>query len=686
MYPQNQQYQQQYSPEVTNLFQQPMQYPVDQPPFVPQVTCSNPAVYPFSRTIAGCLVNEFNTKATLNPARRVAFNLAIQNGYQNETFVKAFDLAMDLFDLNMTTNRTPSPEAGIGDAVVRAALYVTVYIFMQSRFANELRSMCDHATVMEFQNTAQLYSQDENNIARMKASRGMAPTGMGMNNPQGYPTPYQQGYPQQQGYPMQNGVMGGSPAYSSPTQNYPNSGGSVFTTGPSFQSNQPDTNSLAASRYATGSAPTYNKTPVNSNTSKPPEQDFRVEVKRYPQQVMQPQQVSQPQQVTPVVEDEWDAVTKWVPSEEFPLPPVVDPRTEKLVSKTYQVHDPVTGTRQVTEVFIIKRSKEEMDRDTHTISTISQTVTAFVPPNFTTREQFVNAALTSKVVTNLDTKPFTTDETDNAVNTMENVVMHGDWKLVENLPYAILATKVGLKSQSVETNASFRTYSLVVKSFVSRKSQQHVLLKLSNATNFSDLALRMQSFLTSEHDSETHQFIQDFDRYLCTELTSYMNGKFACDLKSIGCFMEDYKDLGQFLTNAHSSNAAEALRKNEPKIVSALVRPVVDEGVRADISCGVDDVHLTSVENAYTITCLNVQSEELNLKLFKTDSGNSNLLRQSVNPALYRFVSELFKQAENEMESSFAHHLIVTNDEKIYEVHRALIGYEENFLISNFSL
>jgi hypothetical protein len=62
------------------------------------------------------------------------------------------------------------------------------------------------------------------------------------------------------------------------------------------------------------------------------------------------------------------------------------------------------------------------------------------------------------------------------------------------------------------------------------------------------------------------------------------------------------------------------------------------------------------------------------------------LLRQSANPALYRFVSELFKQAENEMESSFAHHLIVTNDEKIYEVHRALIGYEENFLISIFNL
>jgi hypothetical protein len=95
-----------------------------------------------------------------------------------------------------------------------------------------------------------------------------------------------------------------------------------------------------------------------------------------------------------------------------------------------------------------------------------------------------------------------------------------------------------------------------------------------------------------------------------------MNGKFACELKSIGCFMEDHKDLGPFLAGAHSSNAAEALRKNEPKIISALVRPVVDEDVRANISCDPYDVHLTSIENAYSVTCLNVQSEELNLKLF----------------------------------------------------------------------
>ncbi len=664
MYPQHQQnaYMQQFSPEITTLLFQKSQFNINNPPFVPQVPCISPIVQSYYPAIAALIANDLNNNCEKNNLRRLIFNLAVNNGYQNEIFVKIFQFAVDLFDLEIFRN-TPKPiDHIVSEVAIKACSYSTASMIFIQKYEKQLRTVCDHSVLMEVEKLCNNIAYEENEIQKMKMAMLNRSQGMNAQQPfqqygnQGFQTPQQHFQPQFH----QSNTTVFTAANNTLNQNHSIPGSAKFVSNDthiytSQASTQPD------------AKPYYERPSMVPNV--------KVEVRHFDNQ--QQSVVNQ----NPV--EEWDAVTKWVPSEEFPLPPVVNAKTQKFVSRTYFVLDSATGKqRSVTENFIVNRSQDEMDKDVHTIQTINQVVTSHIPDPYITRDDYVKAVLSSPPKTK-QTQTVACKESDQAIENLNNVVVKMETILTDTLEDAIFKTKVELLALPVEEcDKSFRSFAVIPKKFVSRKDQNFVIDKLSRTTSFAELASVMQNFLTSEFSSETHDFIRDVDRYICKELIRFLNIQFSSSIDSITSFIDDHSEIGNYLRNIHSEMASDKMKANESVFINSFLKRLDGEEIVSLFDDKVGDTFITYIDNGYSITVLNVDASELGLELSKTTLNDGNLLIQSANPYFYEFVKELVNKTDSDWKTS--HILIVTKDDVVFEVSRSIIGLKDNFVISYF--
>lgn len=645
--------------EITQLLFQPVQFRIDQPPIIPMVQLSNPNLQNFLPAISSILLNEISSKASTNPLRTLHFNLCFNNNFNNNYFTIAFGLAVDLLDFNLSQGVQSPVEQLLQDACQKAALFSCTALLPSPGYNRILSQVLQPNTVHDANNVLVALSNYENSIQRMKASRGMP-------QPMQQPNQFTQ-YPQNN-FPVQQQSFG----------TYPNTGvqqnfqtqGSVFTSGTLAA---PAGTISVGSRYAEYQ-PKFEQKPQFDTTQQmaKPYNDLQVSVRSVP---VQPVVENKPAQVNEI---EYDEVAVWVYSDENPYPPAINPNKEKLVSRTYQKYDGANGFKTVTETFVIPRSKEDMDRSQHTITSIAQAFTSHIPQGSATREEAIEKALKSKIPSNLAVVEKTDDLTE--------VVVGEDWIAKTFVEDAIQTTRILQCNQDPEDCQTYRSYNIVMPTFISRKPQTQILKHLSKSTNLSQLAERMRGFLTSEHSTETHTFIFDLDRFICKELVKFLNGKLCVNLKSMSCFIDDHGDLPMFISNSTSAGALEVFQKNEFAFISSILRPVtcaeLEEGL---INEDMPNVHFTATENYYSITCIAILAEELNIELHQPEYGNSSLIRQSSNPALFMFAKNLFEEAKGR-DQNFAHHLVVTSDQKYFEIHKAILGYEENYLISKFTI
>lgn len=680
MYPQ----QNQLPPELMQPMFQPMQFTMDRPPLVPQVPCGNPNLINYLPALASILLNEIGSRAGNNPMRVLHFNLTYTNNFSNSNFATTFALAVDLLDLAIAQNPQVNIEQLLAATAYKAATYASVALTQLPKYNAAFNQVLQPQLVHEMQNVLSQYANDDNSINRLKSSRGQFG-----GVPQLQPMQYGNA-----SYPMNNGFQ--QPAVQ-PWQQQPNQYGNpassgVFSSG-GGQYPMGTPNTTVGSRYANPHSNSYpQSTPVTQNTQIPsnntfydkqpvarPYNDLEVKVKPYDNQTFNVDGNGGKTITTDNPMDEYDSVTRWVYSDEQPYPPAINPKKEKLVSKTYDKYVDNGSFKTVTETLVIPRSKAEMERDLHTITSVTQAFTAHIPHGSSTREEAVEKALTGVIATNLSV-PEKGDE-------LTEVTVGDQWNAKTFLADAIQTTRIMQCSLDPEECQTFRSYNIIMPTFVSRQPHDAIVKHITTSTTLAEVAYKMKNFLDNpKHDDCTRRFIYDLDRFICKELVLFLNGKLSVNLKKIDCFVDDYKDIAMYITNQASSAALEAFQKNEFKFLSSILKMITAEELRESLVMEeFPNVHMNAFENAYSITCVNVLAEELNIQLHNPNYGNSSLILQSSNPVLFNFAKNLFAEAK-ERDSNFAHHLLVTADQKCYEIHEAILGFEENYLISEFTV
>jgi hypothetical protein len=177
-------------------------------------------------------------------------------------------------------------------------------------------------------------------------------------------------------------------------------------------------------------------------------------------------------------------------------------------------------------------------------------------------------------------------------------------------------------------------------------------------------------------------FLPVIDKLFTEEINSVLVNKMSANTK-IDSFFTDILDLVPFIENRYGETFAKALKSVETSFTSKYLSGyfgsvelrdmfhdnLADEGSEACIDY---------VPQNLTITTLSMHSKELDFSLV-SDVGTS--LSEKNNPVMYAIADGIFR-FEHYSKTDFAHHLVVTIDDVIFEVHKGLIGH--NFLVSKY--
>lgn len=648
---------------------QPVQYTLDRPPFVPQgIPVPQPLSYLLAN-VCSMVANEATMQMGKNCARMFTFNQLSFNGWQNSDFATVVASVFDLLLLNLSKGVYNVPEVGLQDAVGQA---VTIMSCRNLAMFQGLAQMVDQRVSQEAMQVLQNASQMQNEVAMMKARASG-----GYNQQQGYP---QSGFPQQ-GYPQNQFNQGVPPGFAgAPINTNPTGNGGYGRFGPQpVQNNtwQAPNNNFSAG----GSSSPFNRhgSSADQQASAPSTNGDRYEyLNKNAEQFKQPVQ-----QFQPVVPEPMLVQVKNVPQEQ------PQPRKElKWTNSHHQYHLPayntetekleyaelIDGNKTYVIAKVVPKGVNEVDREKHVITTAMMTHTSHIPQGFSTRE----AAFEKSVK----------DITINENPVLNAKAMVSSKALIRNFTEELMFdTRVAQKLAASENDCGVYQMNCVKATpFVATKDITEVANKLSEMTNFQNVALTMQSILNSDIDQEVKDFVFELDLMLTKQVNSVLQNKMSIDL-SIDSFVDDVCDLSEYLLNSKGSSFSKAFDSLQESFIDTYLKPIADEDLimqmresLMDPEEGVD-VELSSVFYWHSLTITSVQMHSSELKI-GIGSKSSSIITNSSFPVLRNFCRKLFEAASKE-DHGFAHHILVTSDNRKYELHQSAF-MPDTYLISYF--
>lgn len=663
---------------------QPMMFTQDAPPVLPNLTDLNPKIAYILPNVCSEILNEVTNKSGANNLRIFHFNQIYTNNFNNQDFFQLVQSTMDMIELALVNQTAHSPEHAMQIVIPNSVLFSCVLNLQNPQYRQSLASVSDQRVIYEaekyypqiasVQNAILNYKQSAYNT--MQSPAFINHSGGRLQNQQWNQQPTQQQYGNP---PMGNSYNARFPSAAAPVNNQQYQTQKTYTQKP-FQPVQQN-------QY-------QQQQPMNPDSKYSyleKARDVQVSVvPKYQQPVQQVQ--STPVEIIEVKDnDGYDEKTKWIPSEEFPYPVAVN-KKQKLRSKTsIRTKTLIDGTVKnilINELIVQPRSKEDMDREQHTLVTSAEmAITSFIPTAFTTREEAVNNALTNVASQANKESPKLSDK----VKTNEK------WQAHMFLDRHIFENKVAHVARTTDDECSaYRSYHVLTKPFVSKRDNGDVLQHLSKSTSIYELIKRMQDAVVGNTDKHVVQFIYEVDRYLTDEFSKYLSGKFCIYIKKLDSFMDDCGSIYDFILQNSTEAHLQAFKENEHNFIKSFVNSIQSEDVEqiskegSNIYAADEETvlaNVTFIENAYSITSIDIHSTEINIELYKETEdegkGRSSLIKQSNNPLLFKFAKDLITETI-EVGFNFAHHLVITSDGVIYEIHKGLIGFQENYLISEF--
>lgn len=679
------------------------------PPYVPRNVNLPSDVLVFLPEVSAAVATAATIKANESPPRMFLFNQLNFNNFVNSDFETVVVSVIELMCLRKFEGTVPD---------IRLALNEAVDTVLQAKCINNMYMYQDLMNItMQFLgnnfrlNDFQLFMNDFANMARR--IEGMK---------------QRMFQPQQQNYPMNQMPQGGFNQYNQGNQ-YSNQQGNQFNrfqpqpqqmpqqqnfnrpvnsgSGSLFSSSQPvqrDDSHQAhqhvdiAGKYGHLARNQQQQTPQTFSPAptmqQPTQTQFQQPAQSTTQQFQQAPTVSTEQQTSPVVptekpeelsEMDYRNDTTWAPSERQRHPLVIAKRKAKP-RLSYTI-DPVT--RKVQRVIVVVRKEipeMEMDRDKHTL--IDTALENNVPVGFKNREEAIDNTLK------------TLEDKKEPLNGDDTIKEDGVWHARSYIDEAIFDTKLKQKQHdNGEVCTGYRSYSIVGVPFLGDKSRKGLVDKLSKMTKIAEVASTMRMILkSSQEEANLKEFVVSLDAILTKKLVASLRGKMSLGV-SIDNFTEDAVGLFEWLEENYGTSYSNAygryqetfiksfIKSPEPAMEEDLIRAFIPEGdIPEDlVPKPINTVGITLLENLVSVTSIRASSSELNLLLYNNPQfpGIGSLIEKHQLPALFDFTDRLFNE-DRSLNNDIAHHLLVTLDDKIYELHKGIVSVSDNYLISEY--
>lgn len=642
----------------SNTMSQPMQF--NQPPFVPNNLQLPQDFANLLPTVAMMVANEVSSNCNKNAGRMFLFNQLSNNNYANQDFVEAIQTAMDMLLLGLFKGQYNNPNQGLPDAVNKALI------------------MCNAANFQKFP-TLQQYVHPEllSDVSRIVNSlQGVKSDIMNAKNQTNQVQQYQ---PMQQ-QPINNGNSGyynqnmgnrfAQPNQGSfqSTRMQPglsiNSNPTVFTNNP-VQQAQPFKNAgptnLLASRYD------YLKTNVTDVAPVAP-------------------LVSQSNYFQSPAPQADDKVLVWKPSPAQWHPATCNTKLQKITLKEIKWAD---DNNYVVSI-AINLTEEEMQEANHKIGFTETAMMSTTPDKYGSRQQAIVDNIDSFVERSREIredKPVADEEQMPAFsisNTARRTVC------ANFLAPAIFSGRVMMKKDLEQTEDDLVAYgvnAIVAMPMLTDDTQEKLLSQLKDCKTFLRIQAVLKNALTGKAvSSMSKELAARIDKIFTKEINSILNNRLSLDV-NIGSFVEDSVDLITHLKNTYGDLFSTAyLSCQETFVETYLNQILVSDDMHArmcvDLELTIEESDLGSkyavddmlpvafITQYFAFTYLQVQSADLSINKFGQVATEVLL---SKNPELYKLALEMFDEEETKV-IPFAHRLLITSDNVIYEFHKGLIN------------
>lgn len=660
MYPPSQQ---QNVPRYDTLMYQVISFAPNQPPWVPSIACP-PNIQALLPGIAAACANSVNAGMSLSPLGVFHFNQVAANNYQNNDFATLVSTAVDMLQYGLMKGMYRFPEEGAADAVEKARKMLSAYNVYTFQ---HLRSVIDPRLLNDVDQIVQQASQVQNEIRNMK---------QGGMQPQMQPQMQQQwGGVQQAPYSAQM-----------PMQNAPSPYGNGFNGGRPQMPPRPGVNNTP---FATGNMQTAFVQQQMPDAGIPDETDRYSYLRKNNQSVQQTDPYLNqggPGRIVKVTTFDPEVVER---QRTHPLASVaIDPIAGDINPPGLQPYPYANNSKAMS--FVLKqdgsnieaRIKEgdEMDRAQHTLTFVEDAYTKRIPEGFQSRENAFSDSVYNMVK---EQKVYADAELENTLGT--GLYADSVWLEDMFLDCAVFNVRrhqaIALKGQ---TNCkSYQRYVVMGNPIICTQKLAEVLSTIvSKATRLSDMANMLKEIVKHPDTSaEEYQTLLQIDDYLTKEINSVLKNKLNVDV-NIDSFIDDVGGLAPFIHNQNGQIYSEALIMHQKDFIQACFSFMDENDTKAviDANFPTEGEQLNDIlvfNSNYSITVVNVLSKELNVIFTE---GEVNAIKQSALPTMYRMIKEGIESAEKE-NVHFLHHILVTADNKRYEMHRGWIG-NEFFLLS----
>lgn len=638
---------------------QPVQYRNDAPPYIPNNIVCPPNMQYMLPVICAMIANEASQRCGVHPGRTFLFNQLSSNNWVNNDFCTVVSTVVDLLMLNMGKNLYRNIEEGVSSAVTDA---MSIYASLNFQTYPALQSVTPPEIVNEAHKNNQAFYSLSNEIANFKA-----------RNQSGFQPPLQQ-HPQM----MVNPAFGGG--YPS-QQNYPQP--QQFTN--PYQGNAP----------LSGNSGLFNKssTPQGMPIMQQPKSSsgkydyLKPSVPQGQKSIYVTENVThikaEPGTSTAYFQPEKELV--WSPSIYQFYPLTINPFKEKLLLR--EVANPVSCKMAVIS-YIEPLKGPELDREKHKITTMSQIYTAHIPDNYGTRAESLKDSVSKLFAIEPDEINNLKKANEEERDEFEHVLTHIEpsWVFDSFIENAIFSSRLTQREHILNGTECtvYRTYRIISKPIISLVDHSDFIDDISTCKTFNDVAVLLHDAISfRNNDTSLVTLCYEIDKLLKKEINHVLTNKMSLNGISIDSFIDDVKDLPDYLNNAYGDKYEQTFvdfqRAYIPRMISTL-RPDEVENFRESL---MDDRDLESkvvinfINQTYSLTFVNVENFELEIKPF--DDCASSIIEEH-QPLMYKIVSGIFTQ-DRDTDRECLHNLIITADDVIYEVQKGLIG--NNFFTIN---
>lgn len=637
----------------------PNQPPVNVPPM--QVPINIQYFIPFA---AAAFANEVSQKAAHHSGRMFLFNQITDRGYQNNEYNTGVALTLDLICLALVKGVFRSPEEAVAECAQRAASLLSAINFSKYPVLNNY-------VTPDVVQAAQRASQElpgliqEINGAKQRMSQG--------NNNQQMTN--QGGYRNQQN-PMQYSQtpMGSPVGYST----------GIFSGNGTPQSNYPSVPEPVNDKYSY-----LNITQKEQPMQEQPKTTYNAQVQARP--------TVDPLSLVDSIPD-----AKWIPRQRQPNPPAENPGVTKVT--LIQEVIPTDGgyakiARYVTEAI----EGNNMDRKAHLITPLWNLVLTDKQDPVEISEVRVNRLNvfkeTSKKLAQREVATATPIPKDTEFESPKGLPQEDRQPLVDDTPFIgcnyveeaifngrLHSFKAGTDK---EKGSVFRAKALIG---IPVLSQHKYSSMVDDVKKYAEITLRYLRLCASfklavEHMHRTitssntvfAPFTIAVNKLLTYEINSVLRNKFSMSTE-IESFVEDILLVEPDMRAKYGDVFADAFVKLQETFFETCFSEQDVETVFGPSPVELTDtVSLDYIGQVYSITYVNLLEAELDFAI--TDNRGTVLI--SENPIMRQIAKDAL-QFDTVFKLQSAHNLVVTLDDKVFEVHRGVVSHG-SFLVSNFN-